>query len=159
MLLSFLLLPWFFLDAGGAPVKQAIPAAPVTACAAVTRTEVEQALQKVVDGGTEATEATESTCEYSGRGGMVTVSIRRLTAKLDWAAEIESLRKAIPEAAVRAVTGIGSRAIFLDIPGAGTQLHAIQGERAIMISVLGFGEAAQVSAAAEGMARKALGRL
>ena len=139
-------------------MKPSIPSTPVTACSAVTKTEVEQALGTAVGAGAEETNATESTCDYSSRGGMVTVSIRRLPAKLDWASEVESLRKAIPESVVREAAGIGTRAIFLDIPGAGTQIHAIQGDRAVLISVLGFGEAAQVSAAAERMARKALGR-
>ena len=56
--------------------------------------------------------------------------------------------------------GFGGTAFFLDIAGAGTQLHIVRGDRNyLLVSVLGFGEAARVSRAAERMARKALGRL
>ena len=104
-------------------------------------------------------EGLESTCDYSGGAGQVTVSVQRLTAPLNLRAEIESLKAAIPEAAVRPGPSLGAAAFFLDIPGAGTQLHVVRGDCAVMVSVLGFGEPAQVAAAAEAMARKALGRL
>ena len=44
--------------------------------------------------------------------------------------------------------------------GAGTQLHFIRGDRDyLMVSILGFGDAGAVSAAAEEIARAALARL
>jgi hypothetical protein len=49
---------------------------------------------------------------------------------------------------------------YLDIAGAGTQLHVIREEREyVMISILGLGDATQVSAAAQRLAKIALGRL
>ena len=61
---------------------------------------------------------------------------------------------------MRDAPSFGAQAFFVDVPGAGTQLHVIRGGREhVMVSVLGFGEAAQVSAAAERIARKVLGRL
>ena len=54
---------------------------------------------------------------------------------------------------------IGDHAFFLDIAGAGTQLHVIGGRGYLLISVLGFGEGAAVRVAAEKMARAALGRM
>lgn len=75
-------------------------------------------------------------------------------------AEIAGLKASIPESVIRKARGLGKRAFFLDIPGAGTQLYVINGDSDfLMVSVLGFGEAAQVSPAAESLARKALGRL
>jgi hypothetical protein len=48
----------------------------------------------------------------------------------------------------------------LDIADAGTQLHVIREDREyVMVSILGFGGAGQVSAAAERLAKIALGRL
>jgi hypothetical protein len=136
------------------------PLRAVTACAAVTRPEVEQALGQSVLEGKEQTAATESTCDYTGVYGQVTVTIQKLPANPDIAAEIESLKQSIPGATVRNAGGLGPRAFFLDIKGAGTQLHVVRGERNyLLVSVLGFGEAAQVSAAAERLARTALDRL
>lgn len=132
----------------------------VSACAAVTRADVEQALGQRVAEGEEQTDGTASTCDYTGRRGQVTITVQRLTAELDLATEIESLERTIPESSVRYAPGFRGTAFFLDIAGAGTQLHIVRGDRNyLLVSVLGFGEAARVSRAAERMARKALGRL
>jgi hypothetical protein len=67
---------------------------------------------------------------------------------------------ALPGAKAREVQSLGHRAFFLDIPDAGTQLHILHGRGGhLMISVLGFGDATSVSAAAERIARLALKRL
>jgi hypothetical protein len=109
----------------------------VGACALVTRADVEQALGRSVGHGKEQTEGADSSCDYAGGKGQVT----------------------IPESRVRSAAGIGMVAFFLDIAEDGTQLHVIRGERDyLLVSVLGFGDAAQVSPAAERMARKALTR-
>jgi hypothetical protein len=152
----------FSITASTRPAPAMKPAAvrAVTACAAVSKADVEQALGRSVSDGKEQTDATESTCDYTGVYGQVTVTIQRLPARPDIAAEIDSLKRSIPGSAVRDAEGLGSRAFFLDIAGAGTQLHVIRGEKDyLLISVLGFGEAAQVSAAAERIARKALDRM
>jgi hypothetical protein len=58
------------------------------------------------------------------------------------------------------ISVLGGVAFFLDIAGAGTQLHFIRGDRDyLMVSILGFGDAGAVSAAAEEIARAALARL
>ena len=48
---------------------------------------------------------------------------------------------------------------YLDVAGAGTQLHVIRGRDYLMISILGFGDAAQVSNAADRLAKIALRRI
>ena len=147
------------------PGQPASPPQPVvektiTACAAVTRADVELALGRPVAGGKEERDGAASTCDYDGGAGQVTITVQRLAVKLDIPAEMAALKAAIPDSNAREAAGIGARAFFLDIAGAGTQLHVIHGERNyLMVSVLGFGEAAEVSAAAERMARKALARL
>ncbi len=156
--LSFL----FFLMGGtkAAPVERAMPLKGLTACAAVTRAEVEEALGQAVGRGREETAGMESSCDYAAGNGQVTVTLQRLAAKLDLPFEMRSLKAVAPEGRVREAAGVGTLAFFLDIPGAGTQLHVLRGEREyLMVSVLGFGEAEHVAAAAEAMARKALGRM
>jgi hypothetical protein len=143
-----------------APANRPIPHTPITACGAVTRIEVSQALGMSVGKGEEQTAPLASTCDYAGRSGQVSITVQKLTARLDMDVEIASLRAAIPESKVRWKPGLGTRAFFLDIAGAGTQLHVIRGDQMhVMISVLGFGEAEQVSMAAERLARQALERL
>jgi hypothetical protein len=142
-----------------APAPQAPNPKAISACAAVTRSDVEEALGRAVSIRNDETDRKESTCEYAGPRGQVTITIQRLTEKLNMQAEIASLKAEIPESTVRDVAGIGTRAFFLDIAGAGTQLHVIRGETDfLMVSILGFGEGPSVSTAAETMARKALAR-
>ena len=126
----------------------------------MTRTDVQQALGRSVARGQEGADGAQSICDYAAGTGQVSVSVQRLAARLNVSAEIESLKAAIPGASVREAPDLGARAFFLDIPGAGTQLYLIREDRDfVLISILGFGDAAQVSPAAEAMARKALGRL
>jgi hypothetical protein len=88
---------------------------------------------------------------------MVTVTVQRLREEINFAAEIGSVRAAMPEAKIRPAAGLGGRAVFVDLARAGTQLHVVrQGDVYVMISVLGFGEAAEVSGAAETLARRVL---
>lgn len=131
----------------------------MTACLAVTKAEIQEALGQPVTGGSEEIEGLDSTCDYSGLYGQVSITVRHLSEKLNLPAEIEALIKAVPDATVRDATGIGTRAFFVDIGGAGTQLHVLRGDHEyLMISVLGFGEASRVSVAVERIARKALAR-
>jgi hypothetical protein len=131
-----------------------------SACAVVNRTDVVQALGLAVEKGEEETDGSASTCGYARRRGRVSVTLQRLQGKLDLEAEMASLKASVPGATIREAPGLGTRAFFLDIPGAGTQLYVIRGDSDfLMISVLGFGEAAQTWPAADAMARAALGRL
>jgi hypothetical protein len=83
-----------------------------------------------------------------------------LSAKVNLGVEVEGLQKSIADSSVRMIPGVGSIAFFLDIAGAGTQLHVIRDDRDyVMVSILGFGDAAAVSAAAEQIVRVALARI
>ena len=158
-----LTISFLFLLLGGtkpAPVQHAMPLKTLTACAAVTKAEVEEALGQEVGKGREETAGPESSCDYPAGTGQVTVTLRRLAAKLDLPFEMKSLKAAVPEGRVRAVPGVATLAFFLEIPGAGTQLHVLRGERDyLMVSVLGFGNSGEAAAAAEALARKALARM
>jgi hypothetical protein len=146
-------------SSGTAPAAPAVPRPSPAACSVVTGADVRQALGRPVANGAASREGAQSTCDYAGGAGQVTITVERLAAPLDLRAEIASLKASIPEGTLRDARGIATRAFFLDIPGAGTQLYVIRGDTDfVLVSVLGFGEAAQVSAAAEALARKALGR-
>ena len=132
----------------------------VTACAAVTKADVVQVLGLAVDNGEEQGSKSASTCTYSTPHKLVSVTVQRLQKKLDLQEEFAALKASIPDSSIREAVGLGDCAFFLDIAGAGTQLYVINGDSDfLMVSVLGFGEAPQVSPAAESLARKALGRL
>lgn len=141
-------------------VPQPAPSKALGACSAVTAADLERALGRRFGRGQEESHGAESTCDYGAGNGQVSITLQRLKAKLDIPAEIESLKTSIEESTVRMVPGLGNSAFFLDIAGAGTQLHVIRdGRDYVMVSILGLGDAAQVSAAAERLARAALGRI
>ena len=78
---------------------------------------------------------------------LVSITIQRLTAKPDLQLEIAVLKRELPEAVVRDAPGF-PEAFYLDLPSAGTQFHiAKDNGQHLMISILGFGEALQVSGA------------
>lgn len=158
----FALLLLFAVTASTPPAAPSRPAPSkaLGACTAVTAADLEIALGRRFGRGEEESHGAESTCDYGAGNGQVSITVQRLKAKLDLAAEIKSLQESIPESKVRMLPGLGSVAFFLDIEGAGTQLHVIRDAKdCVMVSILGFGDAAQVSAAAERLARAALGRI
>jgi hypothetical protein len=143
-----------------AAVQRPVPTKAVGACSAVTAVDLERALGRRFGRGHEESHGGESTCDYGAGSGQVSITIQRLSAKPDIPAEIESLRKGIEDSSVRMVSGLGSAAFYLDIAGAGTQLHVVRDDRDyVMVSILGFGDAPQVSMAAERIARAAFGRI
>ena len=140
--------------------KPALPSKATSACAAVTKSDVEDALGQFVGLGESEANPSHSTCDYSANGRQVSVTIGHARESLNAAMEIEALKTNFPTGKIRELTGIGVRAFFLDIPEAGIQLNVLRGEHDyLIVSVLGFGAAEQVSAAAEKMARRALERL
>ena len=151
--LSFLLL----FAAVGTVVPASHPTKAVSACSAVRAGDLERALGRHFTRGNEEVRGTDSTCDYGAGNGQVSVNLQRLQAPLDMDAEIASLRKEIEGSSVRMAPEFGG--FYLDIEGAGTQLHIIRGRDYVMVSILGFGEAAQVSSAARQLAKIAVGRI
>ena len=130
-----------------------------TACSIVTRADVEDALGRRVDHGKPDVDGPESICDYTAKGGMVSVALQKLSVKPNLAVEAAALKKEIPEAVIRAAPGFPD-GFYLDIPDAGTQLHVIiGGSEHLMVSILGFGDPSRVSAAAAQIARRAMQRL
>jgi hypothetical protein len=117
-------------------------------CNSLTRPQIEAALGRRLDPGTEEFTKFESTCTYSGGGVGVTISARHLTEPLDLPAELANLKAAFEGSALREVNGIAQRAYALEIPGAGTQLHILTAPREyVLISVMGDGDGAFDAAA------------
>jgi hypothetical protein len=139
------------------PRRSAAPHA-ATACALVTRSDIEQTLGAAVGPAEGDVQGRLSTCDFTGSRGMVSVSLQRLASAPDLEVEIASLKKEVPEGVARPAAGFEAGSFFFDIPGAGAQLHVLVGGRHLMVSILGFGEARDVSRAAERLARKAIAR-
>ncbi|MGA2600717.1 MAG: hypothetical protein ABSH09_27440 [Bryobacteraceae bacterium] len=132
----------------------------VTACETISAAEIAQAIGIRVGNAKEERDSAGSTCEFRSGGGHVTVALRHSPAKLDVDSEIENIHAALPHAKLRDVNGIGTRAFFFDMDTAGTQLNVLRGEHdCLLVSMLGFGDAEQVSEAVEKIARLAIGRL
>ena len=141
------------------PANRPLGSYQLTACSLVTKADVEEAVGRSVNDGDEETLGRASTCHYATKGGLVSITIQRLTTKPDLQLEIAALKKELPDAVVRDAPGF-PEAFYLDLPGAGTQLHiAHNSSQHLMISILGFGAASQVSGAAAQIARKAMRRL
>jgi hypothetical protein len=124
----------------------------------VTRFDVELALGRSVGKPEADTTANGSTCDYASGRGRVTVTLQRLDRAPSISEESAALEREIEGALTRPAPAFGPAAFFLDIAGAGTQLHVIRGREYLLISVLGFGEAAQVAPAAAKIARAAMSR-
>ena len=159
-----ILVPLAFLLSAATHTPRQAPPAPVlkiqTACTVVTQAEIETILGRAVSSGVEHKDPGGSTCDYTAGDGEITIAMAHTTDKLDPEAEVTELKKLLPKYAVRDAEGFGTRAYFVDVPNAGTQLHVLRGEHDyLMVSVLGFGAPAQVSGAAMKMVRAALDRL
>lgn len=156
------LMSTFYGGTRSLPVTGPLKPIHVSACAIVTKADVEQAIRRVVSEGTEAIDGEASTCEYSTKNGLVSITLQRLTAKPNLPREVAALKKEIPEGVVREAADFPD-AFYFDVPDAGTQLHIINGSNGslthLMISILGFGNASEVSGAAAQIARKAMSRL
>lgn len=127
------------------------------ACTAVTAEDLHLALGINFRSGAETANGPQSTCDYAAGNAQVSVTIQRLSAGVDIAAEIAALKMEIPGSMARM---LDATTFLLEIPGAGAQLHAIRGGRDyVMVSILGLGGADAVGPAAERLARAAFGRL
>ena len=150
----------FAAAAGTSPGIKVRPVKAFGACSAVTAVDVERALGRPFAGGQEAVHGADSTCDYAAGNGQVSIALQRMTGPVNLTLEIASLKATFEGSSVRMAPEFGAAAFYLDLPGAGTQLHVLREDgEYLMISVLGFGDAAQVSAAARGLAKQALARI
>jgi hypothetical protein len=139
--------------------KLAPPARVVSVCEVVTKPDVELALGRHLMGGGWTTRSSRERCDYQAEGGQVTIRLEHSSTTLDPKSEFAALKKTFPGSHARELAGMGAPAMLLDLPDAGTQVFVIDGEhRYLLVSILGFGDAAKVSKAAELLARQAFER-
>jgi hypothetical protein len=132
---------------------------PVPACAAATRQELQRALGASIDAGKLRREAGGSTCDFTGDRGQVSISLHHAVAALDFDSEITNLKAALPEARLVEIPMPGVRALLVDLAESGAQIHVLRhGRDYLLVSVLGFGNAAQARSIAESIAKRALTR-
>jgi hypothetical protein len=139
--------------------RQAAPVAPkvLSACTAVTRTDIEMALGRKFARGAEETSNGSSTCDYTAGSGQVSVTLQRLGAAPDLEQEKRSLLAQFRGSSIRDAAVAGTDAFFVDLPGEGTLLYVLRdGRDFAMIAILGCGDAESVSPAALKLARTAL---
>jgi hypothetical protein len=106
--------------------------------------------------GHESGTGAQRTCDYAAGPAQVSITIQRLPAPLDLPAEMDALRQALPGSTA---LPIDAASFFLEIPGAGAQLHLVRGGRDyLMVSILGLGGVESVGPAARQLARGALAR-
>ena len=103
-----------------------------------------------------------SACQYVARDGseaQVIVSRQQLPSKLNLREEAKNLSEAMPGSSLHPVNGLGSAAWLLNLGPAGVQLHILRGDSEyLLVSVLGFGDAALVTNPAQSIASRLLTR-
>jgi hypothetical protein len=152
-----------FLTLAGTPqtasAPSTFPSASVFTCSTVTRVQIEAAIGQRLSQGTEKESTFACTSTYSAVDISITISIRHLTKPLDLAAEIESLKAALPGSKLSEVAGIAEHVFALEIPDAGTQLHILpNGREYLLVSVLGLDDADHGFNAAMKIARALMDR-
>lgn len=155
-LIPFLLLASTADSPVRAPVRVLNPASRQV-CELVAGPELELLLGRLL-----AVHEDGAACEYVARDGseaQVIVSVQHLPSKLNLQEEAKNLSLAVPGSSLRPLVGLGSAAWLLDLGACGVQLHILRSETEyLMVSVLGFGDAALVTGPAESLARRVLAR-
>ena len=126
------------------------------ACTAVTADDLQRTLGISFRRGQESSAGKQSTCDYAIGNAQVSVTIQRLDGAVDIAAEMEAMKREMPGVTVRR---LGEASFIVEIPGAGAQVHAVHEHESLMVSILGLGDGAAISEAAEQLARTARGRM
>jgi hypothetical protein len=130
---------------------------PVTACSAVTQEQVQAAVGRTVRKGVETNAASESTCDFQGSSGLVSISIHRLSEPVSLDRQKSDLSAAFQGASFQPAAVGGANGFVMMLPDAGLQVH-VTGEtrRYLIVTVLGFGSGAAARTAAESIARAVL---
>jgi hypothetical protein len=156
-----LLVLWIF---GGAiyAAQQAKPnptAKPRSACAIVTKAEIEQAIGTALGKGMPQTAGLADGCAYENpKGNKVEIVISRSRGKYDLSTLADAARKRLPNAKVREFPGLGEKALLVEYPKGGTMLSVYRGGDSLVVSVYGIGNSAKAEAAVEKIAQKAFSR-
>jgi len=128
-------------------------------CALVRLPEAAEALKFLVPNAHWETQREADQCKYRSEDGEVSVRLEHWDMDLDADREFAALKGAFPDAKIRELGDLNVPAVVLDIPGAGTEVFVIPDiHHYVMVSVLGWGGARDVSKVAEQLARAAVQR-
>lgn len=157
---ALLLLSTLMTTPDGAPARKGPVFVAPTVCDAVTRQQVEAAFERRVWLSEWKIRSSQDRCDYEIDGGKVTIRMERTPSKLVPSREFEELRKAFPEARAQEFMLGNAPSMLLELPSTGAQVFAIpSSNQYILVSILGFGDSARVSAAARRLTLGALERL
>lgn len=132
---------------------------PFVPCTLVTKADIEQAIGTPVGYGVPQMTAREDVCAYSNPNGTtVKISVYRSQNKRNLSTLADGARKALPNATVRELPGLGEKALLVEYPKGGTMLSVYRGGDALVVMVYGIANGAKADAAVEKIARKAFSR-
>ena len=136
------------------------PAAePLSACALITKAEIKEVIGTAIGDGTPMKDGNMNVCAFTTpKGDDVRIFVTRSSTKRDLSNALGEARKAMPTATVREVSGLGDKALLVDLPAQGTLLSVYRAGDTLVVSVLEAGDGAKADAAAEQIARKAFKR-
>lgn len=156
------LMPLLILGGTINAAEQAKPrpaAKPLSACALVTKAEIEEVIGRAISDGMPRKDRTMDICAFTTpKGDQVNIFVTRSPAKRDLSKALDQAREAMPGATVREVQGLGDKALLVDHPTRGTLLSVYRAGDTLVVSVLEAGDGAKADAAAEKIARKAFKR-
>jgi len=143
-----------------APQTKPKPAAkPLSACAVVTKAEIEQAIGTTLGNGMPHGVREADVCAYENKkGNKVNIFVSRSNDKRDLTTLVEEAKKALPKAKVQEIKGLGDKALLVDDPKGPSMLSIYRRGDALVVSVYGISDRAKADAAVEKIARKAFGR-
>ena len=156
------LMPLLILGGTINAAEQAKPrpaAKPLSACALVTKAEIEEVIGRAIGDGRPMKDRDMDVCAFTTpKGDKVGIFVTRSPAKRDLSKALDEAREAMPGATVREVPGLGDKALLVDLLIQGTLLSVYRAGDTLVVSVLEAGDGAKAHAAVEKIARKAFKR-
>ena len=155
------LMPLLILGGTINAAEQAKPrpaAKPLSACALVTKAEIEEVIGTAIGNGMPMKDGTMDVCAFTTpKGDKVSIFVSRSPDKRDLSKAVDQAREAMPTAKVREVPGLGDKALLVDLPNR-TLLSVYRAGDTLVVSVAEAGDGAKADAVAEKIARKAFKR-
>ena len=156
-----LLMLWIFAGAIDAAQQAKLnpSAKSLSACTLVTKAEIEQAIGTVVGTAVQRQVGKAYVCTYENpKGNKVNIFIARAQGKRDLSTLLVEAQKALPQAKVRELPGIGEKALLVTDPKGGTILSVYRGGDSLVVSVYGISNNAKAETAVEKISKKAFSR-
>jgi hypothetical protein len=131
----------------------------LSACAVVSKAEIEQAIGTTLGNGMPHGAREADVCVYeNGKGNRVNIFVTRSNEKRNLNTLVVEAKKALPQAKVQEIQGLGDKALLVEDPKGPSMLSIYRGGDALVVSVYGISDRAKADAAVEKIARKAFRR-